>query len=52
MPTDRRRAATLDGRHHLQLVKVCPALAERHVDPWSRKISVTFSAGRGIAAGG
>ena len=30
----------------------CPALAERHAAPWSRKISATSSAGRGIAAGG
>ena len=29
----------------------CPALAERHAAPWSRKISATSSAGRSIAAG-
>ena len=30
----------------------CPALAERHAGPWSRKMSATSSAGRGIVAGG
>jgi len=30
----------------------CPALAERHAAPWSRKISATSSFGRNIAAGG
>ena len=30
----------------------CPALAERHVGPWSRKISATSSAGRDTAASG
>src|SRR5437588_12077064 len=29
----------------------CPALAERHAAPWSRKISATSSFGRNIAAG-
>ena len=29
----------------------CPALAERHAAPWSRKISATSSAGRDMAAG-
>ena len=28
----------------------CPALAERHAGPWSRKISATSSAGRDTAA--
>ena len=28
----------------------CPALAERHAAPWSRKISATSSAGRDTAA--
>ena len=30
----------------------CPALADRHAAPWSRKISATSSAGRGTAADG
>ena len=30
----------------------CPALAERHAGPWSRKISATSSAGRDTAARG
>ena len=30
----------------------CPALAERHATPWSRKISATSSAGRRTAVGG
>ncbi len=29
----------------------CPALARRHADPWSRKISATSRAGWGKAAG-
>ena len=29
----------------------CPALAERHAAPWSRKISATSSFGRDTAAG-
>jgi hypothetical protein len=29
----------------------CPALAERHAAPWSRKISATSSLGRDTAAG-
>ena len=30
----------------------CPALAERHAAPWSRKISATSSFGRSTVAGG
>jgi hypothetical protein len=30
---------------------MCPALAERHAAPWSRKISATSSAGRDMPAG-
>ena len=29
----------------------CPALAERHAAPWSRKMSATSSLGRDTAAG-
>ena len=29
----------------------CPALALRHAAPWSRKISATSNAGRGMLAG-
>ena len=53
MAAKRRRAAALDGRHHLQLVEADVAgLARRHAAPWSRKISASSSAGRDTAAGG
>ena len=47
MAAERRRAAALDRRHHLQLARLTwPALARRHAGPWSRKMSATSSAGR------
>ena len=50
MATERRGTATLDGRHHLQLVKADMAgLALRHSAPRSRKISATSSVGRDMA---
>ena len=53
MAAKRRRAAALDGRHHLQLVEADVAgIGTSPRRPWSRKISATSSAGRDMAAGG
>src|SRR6516225_4717077 len=52
MAAERYCAAALDGRHHLHLVEADVSgigFAPRR--PWSRKISATSNAGRGIAAG-
>src|SRR3984893_3498035 len=53
MPTERRCAAALDGRHHLQLVEADVAgIGTTPCAPWSRKISATSSAGRDTVGGG
>jgi hypothetical protein len=46
---ERRRAATLDRRHDLQLTEA--HMAGRQAAPWSRKMSATSSAGRTVSAG-
>ncbi len=52
MATERRRAAALDRRHHLQLVEAdVTGIGRTPAAPWSRKISATSSFGRSIAAG-
>ena len=49
MPAESRRAAALDGAHHLHLGEAdVAAVGSRQAAPWSRKISATSSAGRAI----
>ena len=51
MPAERRRAAALDRRHHLQLAEAHMAgVGVTPAAPWRRKMSATSSAGRGTRA--
>ena len=53
MTAERRRAAALDRRHHLELAEAHMAGIgqARQAGPWSRKMSATSSLGTRTAAG-